>query len=122
MRRCGHSMLRAATGRLLIFGPESQSSRARVAVWREIRRLGALHLQQSVVAFPDTPEFRSAVESFRAIVDEVGGETLTIGGEPLDQADGGRLRERWNVQRDAEYRAVRTIRLGASPSGSQKRW
>jgi hypothetical protein len=91
---------------LLTYQLPSDSSRARVAVWREVRRLGALHLQQSVVAFPDSPEFRSAVERFSAIVEEVGGETLTIGGEPLEESDGGRLRERWNAQRDAEYREL----------------
>jgi hypothetical protein len=91
---------------LLTYQLPSDSSRARVAVWREIRRLGALHLQQSVVVFPDTPGFRTATERFRAIVGELGGETLTIGGAPLDEADGGRLRERWNAQRDAEYREL----------------
>jgi hypothetical protein len=91
---------------LLTYQLPSDSSRARVAVWREVRRSGALHLQQAVVAFPDTPQFRSAIEQFKASVGEVGGETLTIGGEPLDEADGGRLLARWNAQRDAEYREL----------------
>jgi hypothetical protein len=88
---------------LLTYRLPSCSSRARVAVWREVRRSGALHLQQSVVAFPDTPAFRSELERFMAAVAEVGGETLSIGGEPLAEADGARLVERWNAARDAEY-------------------
>ena len=88
---------------VLTYRLPSESSRARVAVWREVRRSGALHLQQSVVAFPDTREFRSRVERFMAVVLEVGGETLSIGGEPLAEADGARLLERWNAARDAEY-------------------
>jgi hypothetical protein len=81
----------------------SDSSRARVAVWREVRRSGALHLQQSVIAFPDRPAFRPQVDRVMEVVREVGGESLSIGGEPLAEADGARLVERWNAARDAEY-------------------
>jgi hypothetical protein len=88
---------------LLTYKLHSEPSRARVAVWREIRRSGALHLQQSVVAFPDTPAFREAVERFRSLVTEVGGDTLVMQGEPLAAADGSQLAESWNTARDAEY-------------------
>jgi hypothetical protein len=88
---------------LLTYKLPSDPSRARVAVWREVRRSGALHLQQSIVAFPDTDSFREAVERFRELVITVGGETLAIQGEPLAIHDGQRLREAWNEARDAEY-------------------
>ncbi len=83
--------------------PSNERSRARVAVWREVRRCGGLHLQQSVVAFPATSSFRPAVERFRSLVAEVGGETLVIEGEPLEESDGQSLVESWNAARDAEY-------------------
>jgi Protein ChrB, N-terminal len=83
--------------------PADDSSRARVAVWRETRRAGALHLQQSVVAFPDSPRFQAAVERFREVVAEVGGETLVVQGDGLEKRDVGRLRDEWNQARDAEY-------------------
>ena len=83
--------------------PADNSSRARVAVWRETRRAGALRLQQSVVAFPDSPEFQAVVERFRGVVSDVGGETLVVQGDGLDQRDAGRLRDQWNAARDAEY-------------------
>lgn len=79
------------------------NSSARVAVWREVRRSGALHLQQSVVAFPDDQSFSRAVERFRALVAEVGGETLAVRADPLAAADGARLLEPWNEARTAEY-------------------
>jgi hypothetical protein len=88
---------------LLTYQLPSDSSRARVTVWREVRRSGALHLQQSIVAFPDTEAFRSAIERFREVVHNVGGETLTLSGEPLEPADGDRLVQAWNEARDAEY-------------------
>jgi hypothetical protein len=94
---------------LLTYKLPSDSSRARVAVWREIRRSGALHLQQSVVAFPDTPPFREAVERFRSLVAEVGGETLVIQGQPLASGDGAQLAESWNAARNAEYAELAAV-------------
>lgn len=88
---------------LLTYKLRSDESRARVAVWREIRRSGALHLQQSVVAFPATEDFRPAVARFRELVEDVGGQTLVIQGKPGDEADGAQLTEAWNEARDAEY-------------------
>jgi hypothetical protein len=82
--------------------PSGERSRERVAVWREVRRSGALHLQQSVVAFPDTNHFRQALERFRALVSELGGQTLCLRGEPPTEADAERLAEAWDAARSAE--------------------
>lgn len=81
----------------------ADSSRARVAVWREVRRSGALHLQQSVVAFPDADAFRPAIERFRAVIEDVGGESLALQSKPLDGPDEIQLMRAWNHARDAEY-------------------
>lgn len=82
-------------------------SSARVAVWREVRRSGALQLQQSVVAFPDDPAFSRAVDRLRALVSELGGETLAVRAEPMAAADGTRLLDAWNEARAAEYSELR---------------
>ena len=83
------------------------SSSARVAVWREVRRSGALHVQRSVVAFPDDDAFRRAVERFRALVADAGGETLALRAEPLGALDADRLLSAWNAAREDEYRELR---------------
>jgi hypothetical protein len=83
------------------------SSSARVAVWREGRRSGALHVQRSVVAFPDDETFRRAVERFRVLVAEAGGETLALRAEPLGDLDGARLLTAWNAARTDEYGELR---------------
>jgi hypothetical protein len=74
-----------------------------VAVWREVRRVGALQLQQSLVAFPDTDEFRLALDRVRAAVAEVGGSAVGIQARPLAGEDGQRLASAWNEARAAEY-------------------
>jgi hypothetical protein len=74
-----------------------------VAVWREVRRSGALQLQQSVIAFPDGEPFVRAVARIRAAVDEVGGSVLAFRAEPTDATDDSRLRTAWNQARADEY-------------------
>ena len=74
-----------------------------MAVWREVRRSGALQLQQSVVAFPEGEPFARAVARIRAVVDEVGGSVVALRAEPLDAADDARLRAAWNQARAEEY-------------------
>lgn len=88
---------------LLTYRLPAERSSARVSVWREVRRSGALQLHQSVIAFPDSEPFARAVARIRAAVDEVGGSALVLHAEPLDAADDERLRSAWNEARAEEY-------------------
>jgi hypothetical protein len=88
---------------LLTYKLPAERSSARVAVWREVRRSGALQLQQSVAAFPDTEEFRRALGRVRAVVGEVGGSAVAVRAEPLGVDDDARLAAAWNEARAAEY-------------------
>jgi DNA-binding transcriptional regulator PaaX len=91
---------------VLIYRLPSNDSRARVAVWRELRRSGALHVQQSVVAVPDAEAFAADVQRLRDVLAEVGGQVTALRTEPLAAGDDGRLSEAWNEARDAEYREL----------------
>lgn len=88
---------------LVTYRLPTDASRARVAVWREIRRSGALHLQQSVVAFPDAPEFRADVERLRQLINRYGGSTLVVRADPLSKDEDNELVSRWNAERDNEH-------------------
>lgn len=93
---------------VLTYQLPKETSSARVAVWREVRRSGALSVQRSVVAFPDDERFRRAVERFRLVVAEAGGETLTLRAEPYGAPDAAKLTEAWNAARSAEYSELRS--------------
>ena len=88
---------------LLTYRLPAEPSSARVSVWREVRRSGALQLQQSVIAFPASEPFARAVARIHAAVDEVGGSTLALRAEPVDATDAERLRVAWNGARADEY-------------------
>ncbi len=62
-----------------------------------------MQLQKSVVAFPDTDEFRTALTRVRAVVGDVGGSVFAVQAEPLERADEARLIDAWNEARRAEY-------------------
>ena len=63
---------------LLIYRVPSESSRARVAVWRDLKRLGGLYLQQAVCVLPDREDVRRSVARIRARIDELGGSSVFI--------------------------------------------
>jgi len=63
---------------LLIYRVPSDSSRARVAVWRDLKRLGGLYVQQAVCVLPDREETRSGMERVRTRIDELGGSSIFL--------------------------------------------
>ena len=91
---------------VLLYRLPSSDSRARVAVWRELRRSGALHLQQSVVVVPDADAFASVVDELRAVITDVGGQLTALRTVPVGDDDQQRIVEAWNSARDEEYREL----------------
>jgi hypothetical protein len=63
---------------LLVYRLPTDSSRARVAVWRDLKRLGALYLQQAVCVLPDAPGVRERVVKMRARLRELGGDSTFL--------------------------------------------
>jgi DNA-binding transcriptional regulator PaaX len=63
---------------LLIYRVPSESSRARVAVWRDLKRLGGLYLQQAVCVLPDREELRRSVARIRTRIHDLGGSSFFI--------------------------------------------
>src|SRR5512144_546316 len=91
---------------VILYRLPPNDSRARVAIWREVRRLRALHVQPSVIAVPHDDRFAGVVERLRDVLTEVGGRVTALRTEPLDGGDDGRLVEAWNDARQAEYREL----------------
>lgn len=60
---------------VLIYRVPSESSNNRVSVWRELKRHGALYLQQCACVMPRTPELQAAVSEVRDRVVRLGGSS-----------------------------------------------
>ena len=83
---------------LFVYRLPSKPSSARVAVWRDLRRIGALPLQQAVVALPQDRGFEERLDAVEARVAAEGGSSyrfVVSGGE--------RLEAEWNALRRQEY-------------------
>jgi hypothetical protein len=91
---------------LLIYRLPTQPSRARVAVWRELRRLGALPLQQGVVALPAIERFRLGLSEIEQRIETEGGASYRFPLTGLQDGQDQRLRLEWNALREQEYAEI----------------
>ena len=78
----------------------------RVRVWRKLRSLGALYLQQSVCLVPDREPVRRQVARLLASVRADGGTARRLTVDIADGADHAQLVAEFNAERDAEYGEV----------------
>jgi hypothetical protein len=81
----------------------SNPSRHRVAVWRELRRIGAIPLGGGVWTAPAAPVFATGLERVGDLVSRAGGHVLGFDGRPRDERDGQVVLAEFNAARAAEW-------------------
>jgi hypothetical protein len=74
---------------LLVYRIPREPSRHRVAVWRKLRDLGAIYLQDGVAALPEDAVTREQLEWLQLRVREAGGEATLW--EARDYGRGSRV-------------------------------
>ena len=103
---------------LLAYRMPREPSTPRIAVWRKLRRLGAVQLVDGLVALPADP---ATVEAFDWLADDVieaGGEAWTWRAQPGSKQQQTALRDRVSEGVVQEYRALtaRAKELAADPT------
>ncbi|MHB8958098.1 MAG: Chromate resistance protein ChrB [Candidatus Limnocylindrales bacterium] len=93
----------AQTWLLLVYRIKSGSSSRRTYVWRQLRQLGAIYLQQAVAILPDRPELRAGLDKLGQRIRSGGGEASLLTTSSPDTAWEADVVERFNVARNAEY-------------------
>ncbi|WP_236791538.1 Chromate resistance protein ChrB [Amycolatopsis sp. GM8] len=88
---------------VLVVRVPAQPSRHRVAVWRELRRVGALPLGQGTWAVPDVPGFAGGVARVLELAQGGGGEVVVLDAAGRDEHDATRLRELFTAERTEEW-------------------
>jgi hypothetical protein len=88
---------------VLTYRLPSEPSRHRVAVWRELRRLGAVSLQQATWALPARPESVAGLERAVALVERAGGEALLFDATAREDATEAALEAAFTEAREAEW-------------------
>jgi hypothetical protein len=91
---------------LLVYRLPREPSRHRVAVWRKLRDLGALYLQDGVAALPEDAVTREQLEWLQLRVREAGGEATLWEARPGTLAEEAGLVEDFRHSREEAYRAI----------------
>jgi hypothetical protein len=81
----------------------AEPARHRMALWRELRRSGAVMLGQGVWAVPDLPAVRPLVDRLAGIVEAAGGTWLVLSATGDRDVDEGRLDRLYAEARELEW-------------------
>ncbi|MGW5639789.1 Chromate resistance protein ChrB [Streptomyces sp. NPDC003832] len=90
---------------VLVLRIPAEPSRHRVAVWRELRRIGALSLGQGVWAVPDVPVFAEGVSRALELTEKSGGVAVCLDASGRGPEDAARLRDMFTAARSADWAA-----------------
>jgi hypothetical protein len=91
---------------LLVYRLPREPSRHRVAVWRKLKDLGALYLQDGVVALPEDALTREQLEWLQLRVREAGGEATLWEARPGTVAEEAELVGTFRSSREEAYRSI----------------
>jgi hypothetical protein len=88
---------------VLLFRVPAEPSRHRVAVWRELRRTGAVSIGQSAWLAPAATAFADGIGRAVDIVQAAGGEAIVLDATGRQPADSERLAGIYTAAREAEW-------------------
>ena len=91
---------------LLVYRIPSGSSGRRTYVWRQLKQLGAIYLQQAVAVLPDRPELRAGLEQLGERIRQGDGEVSLLETLSPTPAWEDELVGRFNLVRNEEYDEV----------------
>ncbi|WP_349509550.1 Chromate resistance protein ChrB [Afipia sp. 1NLS2] len=76
----------------------------RVALWRRLKGMGAVYLQNGVCLLPKTDAHVRQLKMIENEVAEMGGEAVILKTVALDKGQGEKVVDRFNADRDDQYR------------------
>ncbi|GAA2807923.1 hypothetical protein GCM10010452_40730 [Crossiella cryophila] len=88
---------------MLVVRVPAEPSRHRVAVWRELRRIGALSLGQGSWVVPDAPVFADGVTRVIELAQRGAGEVLVLDAVGRAEPDTARLTALFTAERTEEW-------------------
>lgn len=91
---------------VLVYRVPSEPASRRVAVWRDLKRLGALYLQQCVCILPRLESVADEVSRVTRKIDAMGGDFTLFQQPKLSPADEARIVEAFRALRDKEYAEI----------------
>jgi hypothetical protein len=91
---------------LLIYRIPREPTAGRVYVWRKLKQLGAISLQDAVWVLPATPRTREHLQWLASEIAELQGEVSLFESEVLFACGGSSLREQFEAPARAAYQEI----------------
>jgi hypothetical protein len=91
---------------VLVYRVPTEPSAARVSVWRDLKRLGALYLQNAACILPDRKDLRGSMEKVRSRIDELGGTCTYFEVPSLPGDQDARMMESFRSLAAKEYAEI----------------
>jgi hypothetical protein len=91
---------------VLVYRVPSEPASKRVGLWRDLKRMGALYLQQCVCILPDIGDNGEELERVMAKIPALGGEAIRFVVPRLEAADEARIIAGFREQRASEYAEI----------------
>ncbi|MFJ9588259.1 Chromate resistance protein ChrB [Streptomyces acidicola] len=88
---------------ILVIKLPAEPSRHRVAVWRELRKTGALSLGQGVWAVPDVPAFADGLARAITLTEQAEGQAVTLNAAGRSSEDAARFQALFTAARTADW-------------------
>lgn len=89
---------------VLVYKVPPEPTRLRAAVWRRLKGLGAIYLQNSVAALPTSAASERSLRALRAEIDGMGGTASLLHSRVLAGEDS--VTRAFNAARDDEYEEI----------------
>lgn len=91
---------------LLVYRVPTEPASGRVSVWRHLKRMGGLYLQQCVCLFPARPEIAQELETRAAAISELGGDYTIFDIPALRPGDEERIVATFRELRNKDYAEI----------------
>lgn len=89
---------------LLAYQLPREPSRSRVAVWRRLRKLGAVHMEEGFWLMPNAEHLRTALTDIVATIHHEGGTVSAFSAQGFPAGEDEELIARFNQARELEYK------------------
>ena len=89
---------------LLTYKVPADPPAKRVALWRRLKGMGAIYLQNGVCLLPKTDDHARRLKMLEHDIAEIGGESVLLETIALDQSQKDKVIARFKADRDEQYR------------------
>lgn len=88
---------------LLTYKVPPEPARKRIALWRKLKGMGAVYLQNGVCLLPKTDDHTRRLKIVENEINEMSGESVLLETVALDRAQADKVVARFKADRDEEY-------------------